>query len=434
MKLRQLARPFACIALALVLVSSGAAFAADKKSDKKEEKNEYPNATRKDPKLDMSSSNQKDLNKALDLLNNNQGEEAKPLIQKVLDDPKASKYAHALALQAEGQIAYDKQSYDEAIKDFRAAYDADALPNNAHFAILYQIAQLQLQEEKYQDSLATLDEWMKVTGGAQKPDAYAMQANAYYRLDKYQQAIDAMKKGLAMTNETKDSWLQILMASYAALDQYDEAAKVLEQQLAKSPNDPKVMSQLATVYLKGKQDQKAIDLLNSEKQKGLLTSESDYKLMAQVYDQLDKPKDAAAALNEGFQKGIVKPSYEMYKLLGDSYALAQDDAHAIDAYGKASPLAKDGNIDYVRGSLLLNNDRAKEAVDALTQAVTKGGLKQPGEAYIILGDAQNNLDNVAGARASWTKAKGYPSTQKMAEQRLGGGGKVKTAPPKVKKQ
>ena len=74
-------------------------------------------------------------------------------------------------------------------------------------------------------------------------------------------------------------------------------------------------------------------------------------------------------------------------------------------------MRKDGNVDYVRGSLLLNNDRGKEAVEALRQAVAKGGLKQPGEAYILLGDAENNENNSAGATAAWEKAKGYPSTK-----------------------
>lgn len=422
-----LMRTIACAGMALML-AAGSVFAADKKP----EKNDYPNATRKEPKLEMSAGNQKDLNKALDLISDNKGDEAQALVTKVMDDPKASKYAHALALEAQGQIAYDKQDFDGAIKDFRDAYAADALPNNQHFTLLYQIAQLQLQEEKYQDSLNTLDEWTKATGGAQKADAYAMEANAYYRLEKFQLAIDTMKKGLALSNETKDTWLQIMMASYAELDQYDEAAKILEQMLAKTPNDSRLIRQLATIYVKGKQDQKAVDLLASAKQKGQMTTEDDYKLMAQLYDQVDKPKDAAETLNEGFTKGIVKPSVQMYKLLGDSYALAQDDAHAIDAYGKASPLSKDGNIDYVRGSLLLNNDRAKEAVEALKQAVAKGGLKQPGEAYIILGDAENSVDDMASARAAWQKARSYPSTQKMADQRLSGG-KVKAAPIKVQK-
>ena len=283
--------------------------------------------------------------------------------------------------------------------------------------MLYNIAIMQIQSEKYDESLNTINEWFKVTG-SQKADAYALQGNAYYRMEKYQPAVDSMKKAISLSDKPNDSWNQILMASYADLDQYDEAAKVIEAQLAKNPNDAKLTTQLATIYVKGKQDQKAVDLLANAKQKGLLTSENDYKLMTQLYDQLDKPKEGAAALNEGFSKGVVKPSYEMYKLLGDSYALANDDAHAIDAYGKASPLSKDGNVDYVRGSLLMNNDRGKEAVEALRQATAKGSLKQPGEAYILLGDAENNNNNSAGAAAAWEKARAYPSTKQMAEQRL----------------
>jgi len=383
----------------------------------KEEKNDYPNATRKDPKLEMSSGNQKDLNKALELVNDNKIDEAMPMLQKVLDDPKASKYARALALEAEAQGASGKQDDVTAIAKFKEAYALDALPNSQQFQVLYNIAIMQIQSEKYDDSLNTINEWFKVTG-AQKADAYALQGNAYYRMEKYQPAVEAMKKALSLSDKPSDSWNQILMASYAELDQFDEAAKVVEQQLAKNPNDAKLTTQLATIYVKGKQDQKAVDLLAAAKQKGLLTSENDYKLMAQLYDQLDKPKEGAAVLSEGFSKGIIKPSYEMYKLLGDSYALGNDDTHALDAYGKASPLSKDGNIDYVRGSLLMNNDRGKEAVDALRQAVAKGNLKQPGEAYILLGDAENNNNNSAGASAAWEKARAYPSTKQMADSRL----------------
>jgi len=401
--------------LGLIVALALAAGSVVAKEDK--EKNEYPNASRKDPKVEMSSGNQKDLSKALDLVNNNQYDEAMPLLQKILDDAKASKYARAMALYAEGQVANGKNDDPAAIAHFREAYNLDSLPNNTQFQVLYNIGVMQIQSEKYEDALNTISEWFKVTG-SQKAEAYALQGNAYYRLEKYQQAVDSIKKALSLSDKPSDSWYQIMMASYAELEQYDEAAKVLEQQLARTPNDAKLTTQLATIYVKGKQDQKAVDLLVSAKQKGVLNGESDYKLMAQLYDQLDKPKEGAAVLEEGFTKGVIKPSYEMYKLLGDSYALANDDSHAIEAYGKASTMSKDGNVDYVRGSLLMNNDRSKEAVDALRQAVAKGGLKQPGETYILLGDAENNSDNGAAAAAAWEKAKAYPSTKQMAEQRL----------------
>jgi predicted Zn-dependent protease len=370
---------------------------ADKKSEK--EAPLYPNATRKDPKNDMNSASvQKDLQKALDLLNDNKADEAAPLLQKIIDDSKSGKYAKALATQGQGQIAYDKQDNAGAVKSWRAAYDMDALPNNQQFTLLLNIANLQQQDEKYQDSLNTLDEYFKVTNGG-KPEAYALQGNDYYRLDKYQDAINSITKAQSMTDKPNDNWNQILMASYANLDQYDKAGELIEKQLAKTPGDAKLVEQGVKIYINGRQYDKAQTLLDQNK--GSLSNDT---------------------------------LYQLYRALGAAYSQEKDaDAKAIDAFAKASPLAKTGEVDYYRGSLLLNNDRAKDATQALQQAITKGGLKETGKAYLMLGDAYNQIDDVAHAREAWTKAKGFPESQKSAEQRLNVGGHVKMTPTQKKK-
>ena len=395
MKIRKYTRILFSIFVAFTLIA-GSAYGADKKA---KEEVLYPNATRKDPKNDMSSSSvQKDLQKALDALNDNKADEAAPLLQKIIDDQKAGKYAHALATQAQGQIAYDKQDNAGAIKAWRAAYDIDALPNNQQFTLLLNIANLQQQDEKYQDSLTTLDEYFKATNGG-KPEAYALQGNDYYRLDKYQQAIDAITKAQSLTDKPNDNWNQILMASYAGLDQYDKAGEILEKQLAKNPGDAKLVEQAVKVYVNGRAYDKAQALLDKNK-----TSLSNDTL------------------------------YQLYRALGAGYSQEKDgDAKAIDAFAKASPLAKTGEVDYYRGSLLLQNDRSKEATEVIQQAITKGGLKETGKAYLMLGDAYNQIDDVAHAREAWTKAKGYPESQKSAEQRLNVGGHVKMTGQQKKK-
>lgn len=394
MSIRSYTRILCSIFVAFALIA-GNAYA---KKDEKEAPL-YPNAARKDPKNDLSSSStQKDLSKALDLLNDNKADEATPLLQKIIDDPKAGKYAHALATQGQGQIAYDKQDTAGAIKAWRAAYDMDALPNNQQFTLLLNIANLQQQEEKYQDSLTTLDEYFKATNGG-KAEAYALQGNDYYRMDKYQQAIDAITKAQSLTDKPSDNWNQILMASYAGLDQYDKAGEILEKQLAKNPGDAKLVEQAVKVYVNGHQYDKAEALI--DKNKGGLGNDT---------------------------------LYTLYRAIGAGYSQEKDgDIKAIDAFAKASPLAKTGEVDYYRGSLLLQNDRAKEATAAIQQAITKGGLKEPGKAYLMLGDAYNQIDDVAHAREAWTKAKAYPDSQKSADQRLNAGGHVKmTTQPKKK--
>ena len=67
---------------------------------------------------------------------------------------------------------------------------------------------------------------------------------------------------------------------------------------------------------------------------------------------------------------------------------------------------------------------------ALTRAISKGSLRQEGEAYLLRGDAENDMNQLSAATADWQKASGYPSTKTMAEQRLKaakGGVKIKRA-------
>lgn len=218
------------------------------------------------------------------------------------------------------------------------------------------------------------------------------------------------------------------MASYLEQDKYDEAAAMIQAQLAKNPTDKKLINQLGNIYLQAGQDQKALDVLAKAKAGGLVNTNEDYLQLAKLYANADKPKEAAATLKEGFDKGIVTKDYDSLKLLGDVCTQAEDDACAMDAYTQASPMAEDGNVDYQLGYLLFYQGKSKEALAALERAFTKGGLRQPGEAHILKGDAENDLGNTAGALAEWKKALGSPTTKSMAEQRIKlaqGGVKIK---------
>jgi tetratricopeptide (TPR) repeat protein len=416
-------RLLATICASGLLLASGA-FAKDKKVV-----NEYPNATRAEPKIDMSAGDQRDLNKATELVNDGKSAEAKPVLEKVIANDHASKYAQAFAHQLMAQVYWDGDKGDDAIAEYKKAIAFDAMPNAQHFQLIYALAQTQLQQEKYQDTLATLTEWEKLTG-KQSADELAVKANAYYRTEQFQPAVDNMKKALSMSDKPADSWTQILMASYFELNQYDQAAEVVQHQLDKDPGNKKLVNQLATIYIQGDKPQKALDLMAKAKSQGQITTSEDYVQLAKLQASAEKPKDAAATLKEGFAKGIVQPSYDTSKLLGDVCTQAEDDACAIEGYSKASPMAKDGNVDYQLGYMLFYSNKSKDAVDALNRAISKGGLRQEGEAYLLRGDAENDLDQNAAAMADWNKAAAHSSTKTMAEQRIKaakGGVKVQRA-------
>ncbi len=411
MKFMKLARIALCAAV--LLFSSSAAMA--KKSTKPE--NEYPNATRSEPKAEMSSREQRDLSKAADLVNDGKNDEALPLIQKALENEKIGPYANAFAQQLLGRVYWDQEKEEDALAATAKAVDLDALPNNAHFALMYQLAQMQLQTEKYAEALKTLERFKKETG-SENADQIALLGNIYYRLDKFQEAADAMKRAIAASDDVKESWSQVLMASLFELNQYGEAAKVLQAQLTKKPGDIKLITQLAKVYINDDKYPQAIEVLSQAKEKGLITTADDYIQLAKLYANAEKPKEAAATLKEGMDKGVVPSDFENTKLLGDVCSQAEDDTCAIDAYKKASAQSKDGNVDYQLGYLLFYADRGPEAKTAIQSALSKGGLKQEGEAYIILGDVESYANNDKDALAAWQKAAAFPSTKTMADQRI----------------
>lgn len=414
MKLQNLIRVAVC-ALMLMFVAEGAL--AQKSSSKGKEEVAYPNATRKEPKPDMSEKSQRDLNKANDLIADGKDDEALALIAKVTEDKRAKPYALAFAKLLEGQVLWGKDDGVGAIAALNEAVQMDALPNSNHFDAMYQIAQLQLQEEKYADALATLDRYTRESG-KNTADTQAIRANVYYRMDKFQEAAAEMTKAIGMTSEPKDSWFQILVASYFELDQYDQAAQVLQQQLAKDPQNKKLINQLATVYINADKPDQAIAVMVKAKNDGLISTGEDYLQLAKLYASGEKHKEAAAVLKEGLDKGIIQPGYEPWRLLGDVCSQADDETCAIDAYAKASPFAKDGYVDFQRGYALYYQERYPEAKQALDAALAKGGLSQEGEAYILRGDASDAAGQSAAAVADWEKAAQFPSSKQMAEQRL----------------
>lgn len=408
MKLVRLAQIALCATV--LLFASTIALAAKEQVD-------FPNATRKDPKVDMSSREQSALNKATDYVNEGEYEKALPEIEKVLEGKKVSKYAEAFAQQLLGSIYWDQEKEAEAIVATARAVELDSLPNNAHFALMYRLAQFQVQTEQYEDALATLDRFKNETG-SENADQIALLGNIYYRLDKFQEAADAMKRAIASTDEPKQSWNQILMASLAEMDQYGAAADVLKEQLAKSPNDIKLIKQLATIYVNDDKYPEAIAVLSRAKEQGLIAASEDYTQLAKLYANADKPKEAADTLKEGMAKGIVKDTYENNKLLGDVCSQAEIDACAIEGYTKASAQSEDGNVDYQLGFMLFYAERGPEAKVALDRAIKKGKLRQEGEAYILLGDIESYANNDAAALAAWRKAATFPSTKVMADQRI----------------
>ncbi|MDI9238069.1 hypothetical protein QLQ15_04000 [Lysobacter sp. LF1] len=344
---------------------------------------EYPNATRKVPEGKASSKAAPKLAKMMKAYESEKSAEARAIADEIIANPDFNAYDHAFAAQFAAQIAYDGDDSAAAKKYLQQAIDFDALDNNGHYGSMYTLAQLQLQDDQYAESLKTLDRFFAETKST-KPEQLVVKGNALYRLDRAAEAAAVLKPAIDATPEPKPEWLQLLMAAYAESGNAAEAAKLAESVAAKSPTDKRAQLNLAAVYQQNDMLDKSAAILEKLRASGQLTDDREYRQLYATYLNMDgKEKEAISVINEGLQKGVLKPDYQSYLALAQAYYFSDQTSQAIDAYKKAAPMGPDGEAYLNLARVLWQEDRIPEAKEAAKQAVAKG-VKKPDDAKKIL--------------------------------------------------
>jgi lipopolysaccharide biosynthesis regulator YciM len=384
------------------------------------EEAQYPKATRADPKMVASDFNDK-LAKIDDEVKGKKNDDALAGAQEILNNPKASGADRAMAAYYAGFAAMDKNGndYSQTIAFFQRAISENALPNNVHYAVMLNVAQMQLNEQKYADALVTAERFLSET---QSDDvkAYAVEGNSQYRLGHYPEAVAALKKVLGTSTDAVDNnnVVQMLIASYQEMKQPNEAVALAEQLAAKNPDDKNAQMIVASIYAGANQPEKASAIFDRLRSKGMLTESKDYQTGYRLLDQIGgRAKDIIALINEGLDKKILTPSPEVYSLLGQSYYDSQQTPQAIAAWEKGAALSQDGDISLNIAKVHNQEQQWAAAKTAAHQALDKG-LEHPGEAWLEIGVAEAGLGNKAARAAAYREAAKDPETRAQANKAL----------------
>ncbi|WP_313317968.1 tetratricopeptide repeat protein [Stenotrophomonas sp.] len=358
---------------------------SDRRSNRGSEKAEvlYPEATREDPKGKASSKMSSKLTKLFAAYNKQEFEETRTLADEILASGDANDYDKAVANQLASQAAYNLDDNAGAKQYLQQAIALNQLDNNGHYQALLMLAQLQIQDEQYPEGLANLDKYF-AESKSNKPEELIIKGQALYQTEKYAEAIPVLKAAIAASPEPKDNWNQLLMASYAEAGQTGEAVKEAEALAAKNPADKKAQLNLASMYMQADQMDKAAAVMDTLRASGQLTEEREYKQLYSIYANTEnKERDVIAVINEGMSKGILKPDYQTYLALAQSYYYSDQIPQAIEAWRQAAPLSKDGETYLNLAKVLHSEGRIPEAKQAARDALEKG-VKNPADANKII--------------------------------------------------
>ncbi len=404
--------------LALSLVAAAPADAQRNKRGQQAAKKEqlFPNATRTEPVVKASPRMQRDMDKLMKAYDAEKFGDVVEVGEAIVGNKAAGAYEKSWAYQMMGIAKAELDDYPGAIEAYKKSLEANGLDNNAHYQIMLQLGQLQYQDDKFDDALATLDRMLTETR-KEDPQTLALKGGILYQTERYDEAATVLKRAIELSDKTHDNWVQMLLASYINAEKFDQATALGEDLLAKNPDDARLLFNVATMYAQNDQYEKATALLETGRGRGML-DERGYRQLYALYSNMEGNEGkAVTVINDGLDKGLLKPSAEVYTALGQAYYFTDQIPQAIDAYQKGVPLATDGEMALNLSRLLSNEERYAESKKMAQDALAKG-LRRPGDAWVIIGRAEHGLGNRAGLIAAYREAAKYPETKQTAEEWL----------------
>jgi tetratricopeptide (TPR) repeat protein len=361
----------------------------------------------------------KQLNRVYEQVGEKQYDKAYTALQKMLTRASRDEYLQAILNQALAQVEWSRENFDAALRYFEKAVELDALPDLAHFSLMYQIAQLYFMKDRYQDALDRLELWFcKSSPENITAEAWVLKAAILARQGNYLETLKAIDVAISMSENPKEQWYQLKLASHYELEQYPQAAETLETIISYWPDRKVYWIQLSQIYYKLKQEEKALAIMALAYRRNMLDKRSDITYLSSLYSNANVPYKAAEVLEKGINNGVLESTENYWTATADSWYAAEELEKALSAYEKAGKASDDGAIDLRRGYILIDLERWPDALAALNSALKQGGLdeRKTGEAHLLRGMAQFNLGNFDAASSDWGKARRNSRTKDAAQQ------------------
>ena len=162
----------------------------------------------------------------------------------------------------------------------------------------------------------------------------------------------------------------------------------------------------------------AVTITHLAYKRQIITTEKGILNLVNLYLSVGTPFKAAKIMTEEIKSGRISHTSKNWGLLANAWTQAQEFNSAIAALTTASTLHDKGSLHQQLGRIYIEQEKWSEAIKAFNQAIAKGGIKQQGETYILLGMSHYELDQPQLAKSTFLKAQKHPKTRETALQWL----------------
>lgn len=352
----------------------------------------------------------KKVGKALEFYNNDLVSEA---LEVLYDIETSQKFDRAFTDRFIGNLlATQKGQGEKAIEFLEKAVAPNILNASEQVGTIKLIADLSLQEEKYDNAIQWYKKWLKVTC-KEDFDAYFRIANAYYQTQRYAEILAPINKAIALADKPNKTAYALKMTSFYNRKMYKETIAVQEETVKLFPADKGQWTQLGFFYMLVEDHKKALSTFEMAYNQGYLTKASEIKALTQLYTINDIPIKAAKLMEKHLKSGLVKKDEKMLLNIAVSYQQAREFRESADYYGQAADMSSDPDMYRKQGDMLYADYRYNESLIAMQKALD-GGSDNLGRIHLTMMEANFYKGSYRSAYKHVLEAKKDKSTRRSA--------------------
>jgi uncharacterized protein HemY len=315
-------------------------------------------------------------------------------------------------------IYYSREDYAGALKAYEDVIAQPDIPIAMEVNTRFTIAQLYFVQEQWQKGINALLEWFKVTE-TPNASAYILLSQGYYQTKDYDKALFNVEKAISMYKEKdklpKEQWYNLARFLYFEKDDVNKTVDVLEELLKYYPKK-QYWVQLSHMYGEQKKEPEQLAAMETAYVQDMLDKSGEQVTMAYLYLNGDVPYKAAKVMDKGLKNKSIEGQSKNWEIAGSAWRQAQEIKKAIPAMEEAAAKSDQGELYTRLGNVYLDGDQFKKAITALNKGLSRGGVKRPDTARLVLGMAYFNDKQYGKARDAFKAAGRDERSAKYASQ------------------
>jgi hypothetical protein len=317
-------------------------------------------------------------------------------------------------------VRFSQDDFPGAIEAYENVIMQPDLPLGLETSTVYALAQMYVQQERYQEGLDMLERWFSLSENP-APEPYVLQAQIHYQMQQYRQGIEpiqtAMEIAQRQNKPIQEGWYQLLNVFYFELEDYPNVIRTLTTLVENWPKKDYLV-QLAGMYGQEGQERQQLALYEAAYEANWLTRGQEVVNLAQMLLQAEIPYKAAVMLESGLSDGSIESTESNWRLLSQAWQLAQEDEKALPALRRAASLADDGELDVRLAQSYANLAQWDNCVEASREGLRRGGLSRTDQANLLLGNCLAELKRYDEARNAFQAAARDERSRQGAQQWL----------------